>query len=62
MRTILSKVEGMLGRARLWYWLASILATLATSSLFGWLAQRVAIIALTDTQPLFSPGLYLRAL
>jgi hypothetical protein len=45
MRTILSKVEGMLGRARLWYWLASILATLATSSLFGWLAQRVAIIA-----------------
>ena len=45
MPTVISKIEGVLGRVRLWGWVVTALAWLASSGLFSWLAQRVAVIA-----------------
>jgi hypothetical protein len=42
MPTIISKVEGLLARVRLWSWLVTVVVA---SGLLSWLAQQVAVIA-----------------
>lgn len=43
MGPVLSKIEGILGRVRLWAWVGGVLV--ATSGILAWLAQQVAPIA-----------------
>jgi hypothetical protein len=45
MASVLSKIEGILGRVRLWVWLVVTLITIATSGTFAWLVQQVTPIA-----------------
>ena len=45
MASVLSKIEGILGRVRLWVWLVWTLITIATSGTFAWLVQQVTPVA-----------------
>jgi hypothetical protein len=45
MASVLSKIEGILGRVRLWVWLVGTLIAIATSGTFAWLVQQVTPIA-----------------
>jgi hypothetical protein len=45
MGSVLSKIEGIIGRVRLWVWLANALIFITTSGTFAWLAQKVTPIA-----------------